>query len=264
MEAVGLVRRLPEPESGSARHARSVLVARAIALATWAAVSGGRSAAALGEEAVAVARESGDPAAIADALVSLAMAKVYTGGGREAGGWREKAEEALRLATDLGEWTRLSRVQASWAMIEAALGSADAEDWAEKATESARRTGNPYQIASSAQVRGRVASRSGRLAEAQRWFSESQAQFRAIGDRRFELSAQSELAHVLRRDGELDRAEAEYHETIQGWQHTGNRGAVANQLESLAFVALSREGLPCGPRACSGLRRHSATPPGPR
>jgi len=82
-DGLDLVRRLPELASPSARRARSILVARAIAYATWAAVSGGRSAAALGEEAVAVARETGDPAAIADALMSLSMAKVYTGGGRE-------------------------------------------------------------------------------------------------------------------------------------------------------------------------------------
>ena len=45
---------------------------------------------------------------------------------------------------------------------------------------------------------------------------------------------------MLRRDGEIDQAEAEYRQTIAGWQHTGNRGAVANQLESFAFVALAR------------------------
>jgi predicted ATPase len=240
MEAVDLVRRLSELESASARRARSVLVARALARATWAALSGGRSAAALGEEAVAAARETGDPAAIGDALLSLAMAKVYTGGGSDAGASRDSAEEALRIATDLGGLTRLSRVQTSLAMIESALGSAAAEDWAEQATQSARRSGNSYAIASAAQVRGRVASRAGRLPEAQRWFSESQAQFHAIGDRRFELSAQSELAHALRRAGQIERAEAEYHQTIEGWQHTGNRGAVANQLESLGFVALTR------------------------
>ena len=35
----------------------------------------------------------------------------------------------------------------------------------------------------------------------------------------------------------MDEADAEYRRTIRGWQRTGNRGAVANQLESLAFTA---------------------------
>ena len=32
-----------------------------------------------------------------------------------------------------------------------------------------------------------------------------------------------------------------YRETLHGWQHAGNRGAIANQLESVAFVALTRD-----------------------
>jgi hypothetical protein len=54
------------------------------------------------------------------------------------------------------------------------------------------------------------------------------------------MSSRSELAHSLRRAGALDEADAEYRQTIVGWQRTGNRGAVANQLESLAFTAIAR------------------------
>ena len=80
----------------------------------------------------------------------------------------------------------------------------------------------------------------GRLGDAQRWYRESRARFDALDDRRFALSAQSELGHALRHDGRIDEAEAEYRESIRGWQRTGNRGAVANQLESFAAVALAR------------------------
>jgi hypothetical protein len=31
-----------------------------------------------------------------------------------------------------------------------------------------------------------------------------------------------------------------YRETIGGWVHLGNRGAVANQLENVAYVAIER------------------------
>ncbi len=91
-------------------------------------------------------------------------------------------------------------------------------------------------------MRGRVAARAGREAEAQRWFREAMTHFYAIGDARFAYSAQSELAHSLRRSGAIDAADAEYRQTIRGWQRTGNRGAVANQLESLAFTALAKGG----------------------
>jgi hypothetical protein len=64
------------------------------------------------------------------------------------------------------------------------------------------------------------------------------------------MSSQSELGHALRRAGSIDDADAEYRQTIVGWQRTGNRGAVANQLESMAFTAIARGG---GPRAAGLL-----------
>lgn len=51
---------------------------------------------------------------------------------------------------------------------------------------------------------------------------------------------QSELAHALRRAGQTDPAVVEYRQTIRGWQQSGNRGAVANQLESFGFLARAR------------------------
>jgi hypothetical protein len=85
-----------------------------------------------------------------------------------------------------------------------------------------------------------VASLAGRLAEAERWLIEAQAQYRALHDHRFERVLTSELAHTLRRQGRLDQAEAEYRTTIRGWQSGGNDGAVANQLECFAYIAVAR------------------------
>ena len=55
------------------------------------------------------------------------------------------------------------------------------------------------------------------------------------------LVARSDLAHALRLNGAIDEAVVVYRETLHGWQHAGNRGAIANQLESVAFVALTRD-----------------------
>jgi len=242
LQAVDRVRALPEPASVSANRTRSSFIARALSGAAIIASMGGRaSTISLGEEAVAAARESRDPAAMADALyVWLFRAGDHAPAGRRAD-WRLAAAEALAIVTDLGDWGRLSRLELSLAMIEAPLDPAAAERWLDRATESARRSGNPQEIAYLAQVRGRVASMTGRLTEAQRWFRESQARFQAIDDHRFELSARSELGHALRRDDRIDEAEAEYRQSIRGWQRSGNRGAVANQLEAFAFLALTRK-----------------------
>jgi hypothetical protein len=50
--------------------------------------------------------------------------------------------------------------------------------------------------------------------------------------------ARTELAHALRGHGEIDEAGALYREALRAWQHLGQRGAVAAQLENLAYVAL--------------------------
>ena len=67
------------------------------------------------------------------------------------------------------------------------------------------------------------------------------ARFAEIGDIRLGLAARSDLAHAYRRGGRLDEAEALYRETISGWVHLGHRGAVANQLENIAYLAIERD-----------------------
>jgi hypothetical protein len=54
------------------------------------------------------------------------------------------------------------------------------------------------------------------------------------------LVARSDLAHVLRANGALDEAEERYRETLREWHHLGHRGAIAHQLESMAFLAQAR------------------------
>jgi hypothetical protein len=66
------------------------------------------------------------------------------------------------------------------------------------------------------------------------------AAWQEMGDRRFVLVARSDLAHALRRGGEIEEAEALYRETLHGWQHAGNRGAIANQLECFAFLSIAK------------------------
>jgi len=241
LHAVERVRALPEPDSAPVARARAVLVAHALAGASHVAESIGRAeGASLGEEALGLARKSGDPAAISDAITILVITRVLAAGERDVDGLRAMLDEATGIANDLGDWARAGRIAAGRAMVEAPVDLDAADRWLVQASEAAVRSGNPQEIAWVTQIRGRVASRIGRLEDAERWFRQSQAQFHAIGDQRFELSVQSELGHVLRRSGRIDEAEAEYRQTVRGWQRSGNRGAVANQLESFAYVAMSR------------------------
>jgi hypothetical protein len=148
-------------------------------------------------------------------------------------------------------------------MRHARTDPASAGRWLEQATETARGTSNPYAMAMVAQMRGRIASLSGRPAEARQLFLEAAGQFRAIDDRNMELVCLSEVAHVLRREGLLDEAEAMYRETIHRWQHGGNRGAIANQLECFGYLAIAR-GAPLRAAtllgAAQGLREGAVAP----
>ena len=240
-QAIDHVRALAPPDAEATAQARAVLLARGLAGAAFLKLTGGRpDAAAVAEEAIGAARAAGDPAALIDAVTTLVNVRALVTDGRDVDAWRTMLLEALTLGETLGDGTRVARLQAILALIEAPLDPPSADAWLERASEAAAKSGNPLEIATISHIRGRIASRTGRLVDAQRWFAQSQAQFHAIGDRRFELSARSELAHALRRSGAIDAAEAEYRETIHGWQHSGNRGAIANQLEAIAFLAVAR------------------------
>ncbi|HSF80377.1 MAG TPA: hypothetical protein VLA49_04055, partial [Anaerolineales bacterium] len=71
-------------------------------------------------------------------------------------------------------------------------------------------------------------------------FEESLKFFESLGDRYFINVARSQIGHSLRQMGDFDLAMDMYRETILVWQDLGNRGALANQLECIAFVAIGK------------------------
>lgn len=64
---------------------------------------------------------------------------------------------------------------------------------------------------------------------------------REMGDQFSVTGHQSEMAHVARQLGNYPEALALYRETLPDWQKIGHRGAVAHQLECIAFIAIARE-----------------------
>jgi len=190
------------------------------------------------EHAADVARASGDRASLIDALVLDLQIPLVTQTGPRTDAQRATAKEALEIATDLGDPFRLGLVYNAMGLLEAPENPSASEHWLDLATEGARSSGSPWSLAAVLQMRGRIAAQGGRLEAARAYFREAQALFEQVGDTRFALSAQSEVAHAFRRSGDVAEAEAEYRRTILGWQRSGNRGAVANQLESVAFLAI--------------------------
>ena len=238
-QAVDLARSLLPAEGSPRSLERSIVLARTLATAAQAHAlwSDAIVAREWADEALAIARRTGDERALSLALSAAFLVAVFSS---QLDGV-DRAADALRdVAARQGDWWSLVHVY--WVAAEIARHDdpALARARVEEATEAARRSGNPATIAFAALARGDITSYVAGLAEARPWFDQAIAGYRAIGDRRFEVIAQSDLAHALRHGGAFDEAEALYAETIREWLHLGNRGALANQLESFAYLAVAR------------------------
>jgi len=200
---------------------------------------GGRPQPALAwaRDAVTLASESGDPNARLIATTGLGVAKVFTGGAVDL---PQVFDVGIELAGATGNWWMLAMTSGFAGAGLAMTRPADGERLVEEAEAAATRANNPYATGAVAIAHGRLLGRQGRTDEAAERFAFASARFAEIGDERLALAARSDYAHALRRGGRLDEAAALYPETIAGWVHLGHRGAIANQLENIGYIAIER------------------------
>jgi hypothetical protein len=225
-QAVDLARSRLLDEGSPGALERSVVLARTLAAAAQAHALWADAVVARGwaDEALAIARRTGDERALSLALSAAFLVAVFSS---QLDGV-DRAADALRdVAARQGDWWSLVYVHWVGAEIARHHDPALARARVEAATEAARRSGNPATIAFAALARAEITSYIADLAEARPWFDQAIAQYRAIGDHRFEVIALSDLAHALRRGGAIDEAEVLYRSTIREWLHLGNRGALA-------------------------------------
>jgi len=191
------------------------------------------------EESVRIARQVGDAQTLAEALNAMAMTTMFCG---EFAGVIEWTSESVRHAETIGAWSYIAFIESGLSQWEVERGDhVAAEARLATATAAAERSGNPEAIAFTALSRGRVDGFGGRLSDARRWFSKAIEGYEQVGDRGLALVARTDFAHALRSNGAVDEAVTLYRQTLHGWQHAGNRGAIANQLESVAFLAMAKE-----------------------
>ena len=239
-EAVGLVRALApvDPTDVEAVRTRDLLLAQllaehAFAQSTWMSVD----ARAVAEDAVSIARRLDDPQTLIRALSSLWTARFFAGSTE---GFRELSEETMRLAEREGDWWSLAMAETALANSLRFSDMDEVGPLLARAAGHGRLTGNPFVIGFVALTLARILGLAGKLPEARAAFDEAFTLYTELGDDRFTLVTRSDLGHMLRSAGELDEAEAIYRETILGWEHIGNRGAIANQYESFALIAIER------------------------
>jgi hypothetical protein len=149
-------------------------------------------------------------------------------------------EQAADLAEQIGQWWILA-LAAGFAG--ASLGTFDPDAGAaliQRGVDAAGRSGSPYAIGAASMAQGRLLGHQGKTDAAVAAFGVAIERFMELGDERFVLAARSDMAHALRRGERLDDALAMYRETIGGWVHLGHKGAVANQLENIAYLDTER------------------------
>ena len=98
---------------------------------------------------------------------------------------------------------------------------------------------------------------------ARQYLMEAHRIFIDIDDHYFDVIVQSELAHLSRVSGDLASASAAYQQTLRSWKDIGNRPAIANQLECMAFIARAQGQLIGAARllgAAEALREQVGTP----
>jgi non-specific serine/threonine protein kinase len=196
-------------------------------------------AVAYSEEAAHLARELGDKSLLADVLGWELLGRIVLG---DVVGAEELAQEDLTAANATGSKWLIGLAQAMLGQV-LALTRIDFEagrKYAEQGISLLREGGNMWAAAMTMLSLGMTAKLLGRYGDARLQLLESLPLFRNMGDRHRTNIIYSELAHIERLEGNIQKAEMMYQKTIVEWQAIGHRGAVANQLECFAFIAKAR------------------------
>ncbi len=214
--------------------AQRVAAARLLGLAAFLWSTTGQADVAVGwaGEAMVLARALDDKPTLITAITAEALTKIFTGARFDIGGG---IDEFLALAAETGDNWTIAMVAGGVASVLSLRDPAGAEQLLSIGAAAAHASGNPLVIATTSMGQGLILTQRGRIAEGRTCLEDAIARFAEIGDERFGAMCRSELAHALRRAGQVDEAMAMYRELIQVWVRSGNRGAVAHQLESIAF-----------------------------
>ncbi len=151
------------------------------------------------------------------------------------------AEEDFTLARQLGDVWLQCIILGALARIAFNLGDLAAlSGYMQEHARLARQINNPWQIASNVYFSLMTGQVKGDLPAIRREVEEGIRLCARLKNNVFTTGLRSELAHILRRRGELDEAQAIYIETIPLWLELGHQSAVAHEFECLAALAVAR------------------------
>jgi len=192
------------------------------------------------EESVTLFRKIGENRMLVLALAYSGMSRAFIGH-REAA--YKIAEEAITLAHEVQDKSVRGAALANLAGV-LAITQGDLEKanpYYEEGIQLLREAGSHWFIAMTSFGFAIFNEGRGNYAEARSQFESCLPLFREMKDRHRLAMVRSELAHVERKEGRVERAEFIYRETILEWQRLGHRAAVAHELECFAFTAKAQE-----------------------
>jgi predicted ATPase/class 3 adenylate cyclase len=192
----------------------------------------GRDAA---EAGIALARGANDPIMLGRLLGLVSLACIFLG---DFPGAEKALVEAEKIARQTGLGEQLATVLTTRAQL-AFAGYGDlkrAKTYLDEAVPLSASIQNEWATAMSLFGMGRVAGLMGDLATARTKFLQSADLARKMGNKRQMYSCYSELAHVLRENGEVDEPLAIYRDLVPKWKEIGHRAAVAHELECIAYI----------------------------
>jgi predicted ATPase/class 3 adenylate cyclase len=216
--------------------------ARVYSLLAWMSVTSGehKSGRAAAERAISLGSQTNDLVTVARAHGILALTSVFLGDFPTA---QRAAMVGESLARRQGFNSELAFVLSVRAQMEYVSKNdlEQAKAFANEAFQLARDEG--FLWASSFMIIGmaHTAAMLGDLETAREKFTESGEMAAKLGNKRVAYMSQSELAHVLRNNGELDEPLGIYKDLLPRWKDLGHRAAVAHELECIAYILTRKE-----------------------
>ncbi len=197
----------------------------------------GRDAA---EAGMALARRVNDINTLGRLLGLMTLACIFQGDFPAA---EKSLVECERIARETGLVEQLATVLTTRAQLLFVRDGdlAQAKAYLDEAVSLSATIQNKWAAAMSLFGMARVAGLMGDLDTARAKFLESAALAKKMGNKRQMYSCYSELAHVLRENGQLDEPLAIYRDLLPKWKNLGHRAAVAHELECIAYILAKKD-----------------------
>lgn len=238
--AIESVRSLP-PVVGGANIERQKSLAKALFVLGLTGMSSGNMPLVIHDfqDAIATARAAGDKLILGYSLEMFYVAAAFI----SVPGMEEAAEEGFKIFTEeVNDNWGLSMAYQNKARLAANKGNdVEKEKYFAKLKELIQQAPLSVQAGLFYLGMGMNEKNLGNYETAKTFFEEGLDIFNQIRSNNFQLVMKSELAHIARHTGKLNEAKNIYRETLIGWQNMGHRGAIANQLECFAFLAMMEE-----------------------